>query len=144
MPELGFGSDVRTIGLHVRPPSVDQVSKMCCERVRPTACSLPSGCTSTLGWIASIAGPSPAAGTDVVHVSPPSVVRSKWTRHLLGRSVDSVLLPAMSVPSESRTGLFLIGPRIPSGRRRASLHVRPLSREVRTMPHHVCGLGPTL
>src|SRR6185295_5203372 len=144
MPELGFGSDVRAIGLHVRPPSDDQVSKMRCERVRPTACSVPFGCTRMLGWIASIARPSAAAGTEVVQVTPSSVVRSKWTRHLLGRSVDSVLLPARSAPSDSRTGLFLLEQRMPTGRRRASLHVRPPSREVRTMPHHVCGLGPTL
>src|SRR5947199_75095 len=78
------------------------------------------------------------------HVRPPSVVRSKRTRHALGRSSDSVLLGATSVPSESWTGLFLIGPRIPSGSRRASLHARPLSPEVRTVPHHPRGLGPTL
>src|SRR5262245_41253890 len=98
-----------------------------------------------LGWIASIAGPSLDAGGEVVvHVEPPSVERSKWTRHTLGRSVDSVLLGARSVPSARRTGLFLIGPRMPSGNRRASLHVRPLLRDDRAMPHQRCGLGPTL
>src|SRR4029450_11668885 len=90
-------------------------------------------------------GPSVAAGGNTaVHVRPPSVVRSKCTRQTLGRSVDSVLLPAITVPSASRTGLFLMGPRMPSGRRRASLHVFPASCDVRIIPHHVCGLGPTL
>src|SRR5262249_43969013 len=145
MPELGFGSDVSASGVHVRPPSADQVSKIRCDRVRPTACSLPPGWTRMLGWIASMAFPPDAAGGDTdVHVTPPSAERSKCTRHTLGRSVDSVLLPASRVPSGSSTGLFLTGPRMPSGSRRASLHVRPPSPDVRAMPHHVCGLGPTL
>src|SRR6267143_4799247 len=98
-----------------------------------------------LGWIALIGLLSGEAdGNADVHVRPPSVVRSKCTRHALGRSDDSVLLPATIVPSESCTGLFLIGPRMPSGRRRASLHVRPLSRDVRAIPHQPWGLGPTL
>src|SRR5438874_9988571 len=98
-----------------------------------------------LGWMASIRVPSAAAGGYAfVHVTPLSALRSKCTRQALGRSADSVLLGATSVPSESRTGLFLIGPSIPSGRRRASLHVRPLSPDVRTMPHQARGLGPTL
>src|SRR5688572_22781056 len=50
----------------------------------------------------------------------------------------------MIVPSASRTGLFLIGPRIPSGKRRASPHVRPSSFDVRIIPHHARGFGPTL
>src|SRR5436190_20873608 len=97
-----------------------------------------------LGWIASIGLPSGEAdGTADVHVRPPSVVRSNSTRHALGRSDDSVLLPATRLPSESCTGLFLIGPRMPSGRRRASLHVRPPSRDVRPIPNQPQGLGPT-
>src|SRR5882672_6623088 len=98
-----------------------------------------------LGWIALIGLPSADAdGNADVHVKPPSAVRSKCTRHVLGRSDDSVLLEATSVPSESCTGLFLMGPSIPSGKRRASVQVRPLSREVRTIPHQLSGLGPTL
>src|SRR2546427_12029972 len=98
-----------------------------------------------LGWIAWILrAASNAGGAMAVHVRPASALRSKWMRHVLGRSGDSVLLGLIIVPSESRTGLFLIGPRMPSGRRRASDHVRPWSREVRTMPHQRCGLGPTL
>src|SRR5438132_4226298 len=98
-----------------------------------------------LGWIASIGLPSAEAdGNAAVHVKPASVVRSKCTRHVLGRSDDSVLLAATSVPSESCTGLFLTGPRMPSGKRRAPLQVRPPSWDVRTIPHQLCGLGPTL
>src|SRR2546426_10358395 len=97
------------------------------------------------GWIALIGLPSAEAdGNAAVHVRPASVVRSKCTRHVLGRSDDSVLLGATSVPSESCTGLFLMGPRTPSGKRRASAQVRPLSREVWTIPHQLSGLGPTL
>src|SRR5690349_12934006 len=145
MPEFGFGSDVNASGVHVRPPSVDHVSKTRCERVRPTACSRPSVCTRMLGWMASIGVDSvDGSGGVAVHVTPPSVERSKWTRHRLGRSADSVLLPATMVRSARRTGLFLIGPRMPSGNRRALLHVRPWSGDIRIMPHHVCGLGPTL
>src|SRR5437870_12465899 len=98
-----------------------------------------------LGWMASIvASSADRSGGVAVHVNPPSVERSKCTRHLLGRSGDSVLLAATIVRSPSRTGLFLIGPRMPSGSRRALVHVRPLSGDVRVMPHHACGLGPTL
>src|ERR1044072_3498022 len=98
-----------------------------------------------LGWMASISLIPADGGVDtLVHVRPPSTLRSKCTRHLLGRSVDSVLLPARIVASESFTGLFLIGPRIPSGRRVASLQLRPWSFDVRDMPHQVCGEGPTL
>src|SRR6266849_2674261 len=97
-----------------------------------------------LGWIALIGPPSAEAdGNAAVHVTPASVVRSKGTRHVLGRSDDSVLLGAMSVPSESCTSLFLMGPSMPSGKRRASVQVSPLSREVRTIPHQLWGLGPT-
>src|SRR5436190_23869533 len=43
MPELGFGSEVSETGAHVRPPSLDQVSKTRWERVRPSAWSWPPG-----------------------------------------------------------------------------------------------------
>ena len=80
----------------------------------------------------------------VVHVLPPSVLRSKCTRHLLGCSGDSVLVGLRSVPSASRTGLFLIGPRMPSGSRVASLQVRPaVARGARHAPP-LRGLGPDL
>src|SRR5688572_20614087 len=98
-----------------------------------------------LGWIASIgAALAASAGRTIVQVFPSSELRSKCTRHLLGFSGVSVLVGLISVPSRSRNGLFLIGPRMPSGRRCASLHVWPPSFDVRVMPHHVCGLGPTL
>src|SRR5207247_5597068 len=98
-----------------------------------------------LGWMASIRLRSVATGGyAVVHVTPPSIVRSKCTCHALGSWLDSVLLGATIVSSESRTGLFLMGPRKPSGRRRALVHVCPLSPEVRTLPHTPRGLGPAL
>src|SRR6266536_1655609 len=98
-----------------------------------------------LGWIALISLPSAETeGRATVHVRPASIVSSKCTRQALGRSVDSVLLGLRMDPSERRTGLFLMGPSMPSGKRRASVHVRPLSREALTIPHHLWGLGPTL
>ncbi len=56
----------------------------------------------------------------------------------------SVLDPARSSPLGSSTGFARIGPRIPGGSLTAADHVRPLSTEVRTSPHHARGLGPTL
>src|ERR1700730_1570428 len=97
-----------------------------------------------LGWIAGTSFPPAATGSPAVHVRPASVLRSKWIRHVLGRSADSVLLGLTIDPSSRRTGLFLIGPRMPAGKRRAPGHVRPPSWEVRTMPHQVWGLVPTL
>ena len=94
-----------------------------------------------LGWIASIGFRRLAAGG--AHDGPRLAA--------VGRAleVDAPARPlgrlgaarAMSVPSASWTGLFLIGPRMPSGRRRASHHVCPPSRDVRTIPHHVSGSG---
>src|SRR4029453_196197 len=99
----------------------------------------------TLGWIALISTPVAGAGGAVdVQVAPASVLRWKCPRPSRGRPTDSVLLGATIAPSAARTGLFLIGPRMPSGSRRASLHVFPPSREERSMPHHSEGLGPTL
>jgi hypothetical protein len=55
-----------------------------------------------------------------------------------------VLEPATIVPSASWIGLFLIGPRMPSRRRRGSVQLSPPSVDAVTMPHQVEGLGPTL
>ena len=41
-------------------------------------------------------------------------------------------------------GLFLIGPRMPSGSRRGADQVAPPSLDVINMPHHFSGVGPTL
>ncbi len=80
------------------------------------------------------------SGGVVVQVVPWSELRSKCTR----QPSCSVLLGQRRSPSVSCTGLFLIGPRMPSGKRRAAPQVRPLSCEVRSMPHQVPGEGPTL
>src|SRR5688572_15433427 len=98
-----------------------------------------------LGCMASIAGAvCEMGGRTTDQVTPSSRVSSNWIRHLLGASSDSVLLPAITLPSLSRTGLFLMGPRTPSGNLRASFQVRPPSSDVRIIPHHVRGVGPTL
>ena len=47
-------------------------------------------------------------------------------------------------PFSNWTGLFLMGPKMPSGRRSGSDQVFPPSAEVITIPHHSWGLGPTL
>ncbi len=145
MPEFGFGSDMSASGVHVRPSSCDQVWPMRPDLVRTNACSDPSACTRMLGWMASMVSPGgDASGGVAVQVAPPSVERSKCTRHRLRASGASVLLPATMVPSASSTGLSLMGPRMPSGSRRGAVQWTPPSSDVVTMPHHRVGIGPTL
>src|SRR5262249_42566335 len=124
---------------HVLPPSSDSVVKIFPCRVRPRACSLPPACVRMLGWMAESSLPSPSAGV-ACQVLPRSAVRSKWTR----QPSCSVLLGQRRSPPGNCTGLVLIGPRVPSGRRRASDQVLPPSSEVFSMPHQERGLGPTL
>src|SRR5687767_1060094 len=147
VPALGFGrSSMSDSALHVLPPSSDDVVNTLPCRDRPSACSLfpPAPPRNRmLGWIAAMVRPSLSGGV-AVHVLPPSLLRSKCTRQRLGSSSVSVLVGETMVPSASCTGLFLIGPRMPSGRRRASLHVRPPSVLVRSIPHQASGDGPTL
>src|SRR5262249_7982896 len=139
------GSDVSASGDQVRPRSLLHVSKIRCCRVRPTACRRPSGWIRIDGWIASTSLPLAAgAGRTTVHVRPPSVERSKWTRQTLGLALLSWPEPAPIVPPESRPGLFLTGPSTPPGSGRRSLQVFPPSRVVAAIPHHSEGLGPTL
>src|SRR5438874_54348 len=96
-----------------------------------------------LGWIAS--GESAASQVSIFfHVLPPSFDASKCTRQFGLSLLFSVLDGQRMVPSANSTGLFLIGPRKPSGRRRASLQVLPSSVLVRNMPHQDLGSGPTL
>ncbi|MNN24709.1 hypothetical protein D3C81_1381500 [compost metagenome] len=59
-------------------------------------------------------------------------------------SPASVLDGDTQVPSARMTGLFLIGPSTPSGKRRGADHVWPPSGEVITIPHQLKGSGPTL
>src|SRR5260221_13146670 len=66
--------------------------------------------------------------------------RSMCTTH----PACSVLDPARIAPPGSSTGFARIGPRIPGGSLAAADHVRPLSTEVRTSPHHARGVEPTL
>src|SRR6188508_3129709 len=79
-----------------------------------------------------------AAPSDAALPSPE--YRSMWT----SQPSFSVLDPASSTPPASSTGLARIGPRMPSGSLIAGDHVRPSSVDVRTIPHQVSGLGPTL
>lgn len=65
-------------------------------------------------------------------------------RHALGLSVDSVLEGHSKSPSGNCTGLFLMGPKMPSGSLRGSSQVRPPSLDFVSMPHHLLGDGPTL
>ena len=71
------------------------------------------------------------------------MVPSWWMEYGMAAE-PSVLVPARMSPFFSCTGLFLIGPRMPSGRRRAADQVVPPSVEVLNSPHQRCGLGPTL
>ena len=88
MPELGLGSAVSAIGVHdasaVVGPGLEDAAATACVR-GPGACRPDEqGC-----WAGShrwrFHRPQPA-GTAAVHVRPASVVRSKCTRHTLGRS----------------------------------------------------------
>ena len=72
--------------------------------------------------------------------APWSAVRSRWQR----QNSASVLDGQSSAPSGSSTGLFLIGPRMPRGRRSGADQLRPPSCERISMPHQRRGLGPTL
>src|SRR5262245_60371301 len=103
------------------------------------ACSRPSACERMLGWIAAIVFPSLSGGV-ALQVRPPSVDRSKWTRHPL----SSVLDPETRSPFASCIGLFLIGPRMPFGSRSAADQVRPPSADLMNRPHQALGLGPFL
>ena len=82
--------------------------------------------------MASIDAPSQDGGRMIVPRF--AIVAAALEMHapLLGLSAFGAA-GARIVPSGSRTGLFLIGPRMPSGSRRASLHVLPPSRR---RPHH--------
>src|SRR5687768_12561392 len=92
-----------------------------------------------------------------VHVLPPSTLRSNRTRHpncgdsmLVGEMISPPPPPsppplaptrAAAPPARSScTGLFLIGPRMPAGRRLPPVQVRPSSSLDLTMPHHFDGL----
>src|SRR5215510_4864272 len=139
MPEFGLGSAVALSLLQVLPLSSDDDSMIFPLRLRISAWSLPPSWKKTVGWITPNSLPSFIASVRF-HVLPRSAVRSKCTRQAL----SSVLDGQRSSPSPSSTGLFLIGPAIPSGKRRGLLQVFPPSSEVISIPHHSLGLGPTL
>ena len=117
MPESGLGSEVATSFDQVLPPSADQHSTTFDCWLRERAWMRPSGWVSRVGWMASQVLSS-STGPTVCQVWPRSVVRSKWTR----QPRSSKLVGARIEPSLSVIGLFLTGPRKPSGRR---LGLRP-------------------
>ena len=80
-----------------------------------------------LGWMAPMRDRRRSRASIAVQVLPRSLLRSKWTRHLLGFSSVSLLVGQRMSPFASCTGLFLIGPRMPSGSLRAALQVVPPS-----------------
>lgn len=94
--------------------------------------------------MASIDLPSPIGGSDLLHVRPMSTVRSKYKRHAGVLPSASVLEGHKMDPSGNWIGLFLTGPRNPSGRRRPGDQALPPSSELRSMPHQVLGSGPIL
>src|SRR6266487_4036493 len=139
MPELGFGRLVAFIAPQVLPSSFDQHSVTTFWRLRQRIWRRLFGWNKTVGWMA----PNSCAelsGPVFVQVSPRSGVRSRWTR----QPSCSVLEGQSNVPSANHTGLFLIGPRMPSGSRRGAVHVGPPSAELIIMPHQRDGFGPTL
>jgi hypothetical protein len=79
------------------------------------------------------------------HVLPRSVERSILRNQRFFSGVPTSRLDGASqLPSRVTNILFLIGPRMPSGRRVGGLQWRPPSVEVMTMPHQSRGLGPIL
>ncbi|MCY1462958.1 hypothetical protein D9M71_807900 [compost metagenome] len=76
----------------------------------------------------------------IIHVFPKSGVDS--IRSL--QPSPSILDGHNKVPLLNKTGLFLIGPKNPSGIFLASDHVFPPSDEVLITPHHSDGFGPIL
>src|SRR5262245_29098369 len=139
MPEFGFGSAVALSLLQVLPLSSDHDSTIFPWRLRISVWSLPPSWKKTVGWITPNSLPSLIASVRF-HVLPRSEVRSKCTRQPL----SSVLDGQSNSPSPSSTGLFLIGPAMPSGNRCGLLQLFPPSSEVIIIPHHSLGLGPTL
>src|SRR3954451_5845106 len=80
------------------------------------------------------------SGGVLVQVLPRSGVLSMCTR----QPSNSVLEPHNIVPSPNCTGLFLIGPSMPTGRTSRSPQVLPKSVDRTITPHHFDGLGPVL
>src|SRR6266498_1046469 len=129
MPELGFGRLVAFIAPQLLPSSFDQHSVTTIWRLRQRIWRRLFGWNKTVGWMA----PNSCAelsGPVFVQVAPRSEVRSRWTR----QPSCSVLEGQSNVPSRSAMGLFLIGPKMLSGRRRGAPQVLPPSAEVMSMP----------
>ena len=78
MPESGLGSEVATNFDHDLPPSADQHSTIFDCWLLDRAWMRPSGCVSSVGWMASHFLSS-STGPTACQVWPRSVVRSKWT-----------------------------------------------------------------
>ena len=106
--------------------------------------------------MASAADPAPSTIRDIVTVrAHPTVVRlddlegasPAWIHEsfLLTPEIEGhlrALVHAFAAPHG--TGVFLIGPNTPFGSRIAAPQLTPPSFDVRFMPHHSRGLGPTL
>src|ERR1700722_3269092 len=98
----------------------------------------PDGVRSSLEGTSTLLGST--TGPNFVQVFPLSEERSIHTVH----EPCSTEEPLTIVPSLKMSGLSLMGPRIPSGRRSSGLHVRPSSSLDLRAPAHVSGLGPYL
>ena len=149
MPDWLLGASIKLMSLQVCPPSADHVVAMrpgvwskplrCAlvGRVRAKACSLPSGCTSIVGWMQR--HESVARGAVFVHSPVFMLYNSKCIFHPPA-SVDD----GHTRLSPTIRGLFLIGPRNPSGNGSRSPHVRPPSRDLHTQPAQSGILFPIL
>ena len=76
----------------------------------------------------------------ITHVFPKSGVDSIRKFHPFPSMLDG----NNKFPFANNSGLFLIGPKNPSGNFSASDHVSPPSEERFNIPHHEDGCGPTL
>ena len=135
MPLSGLGRSKGRIRSQ-RRPSRDQQDVIAPCLLRQTICIAPPGWQRMLGWIEPRV--RDARSDSFCHAPP--WVRSRWQC----QNSASVLDGQSSAPSGSSTGLFLIGPSMPRGRRAGSDQLRPPSCERISMPHQRRGLGPTL
>ena len=143
MPLLLLGRLVNLTSLQVSPPSWLVVVAMRPFLVRHRALMEPSGRGSRVGWMHMISwgralrlpwsivvrALAPLMGPVLCH-SP--VFRSRISKWM--RQPSFSVLDGHSRRSPSSRGLFLVGPRNPSGRGSRALHVLPPSRDLVSHP----------
>src|SRR5262249_47584493 len=122
MPEFGLGRPVALSLPHVLPLSSDHDSTIFPWRLRISAWSFPPLWKNTVREIPPTSFRS-LMGIVRGHFLPKSAGRSKCPRQPLSSALEG----QSNSPLLNSTGLFLIGPAMPSGSRRGLLQVFPPS-----------------